>query len=152
MTNSEGPGTGTYSLYTGTTDSINVFYAHLEQKVGLCNVVHTAVDLGVTRVDGKSLFSAGREARTELPARRRLPSFTLGTVNVSPMSMAAAYAVPASGGMYCKPIVLTKITDDDGKSLPVPSADCHRVISTDGRGRDQLHPAGRAHHRDRRRP
>ena len=44
MTNSEGPGTTTDSLYTGTTDSINVFFAHLEQKVGLCNVVKTAVD------------------------------------------------------------------------------------------------------------
>ena len=42
--------------------------------------------------------------------------------------MAAAYAVPAANGVYCKPIVLTKIVDDDGKSLPVPSAGCHRAI------------------------
>ena len=45
------------------------------------------------------------------------------------MSMAAAYAVPASNGVYCKPVVLTKIVDDDGHSLPVPSAHCHQVIS-----------------------
>ena len=133
VVNSEGAGNGTYSLYTGTTDSINVFYADLEQKVGLCNVVHTAADLGLTRVDGKSLFAAdGKPGAPNYqdPADYD-PSFTLGTVDVSPMSMAAAYAVPASGGMYCKPIVLTKITDADGKSLPVPSADCHRVISTE---------------------
>ena len=133
VNNSEGPGTGTYSLYTGTTGSINVFYAHLEQKVGLCNVVRTAADLGLTRVDGKSLFSGDGKKKTasyQYPADDE-PSFTLGTVNVSPMSMAAAYAVPASGGMYCKPTVLTKITDDVGKSLPVPSADCHRVISAE---------------------
>ena len=42
--------------------------------------------------------------------------------------MAAAYATPAAGGVYCKPIVLTKIIDDDGQSLPVPSAGCHQVI------------------------
>jgi membrane peptidoglycan carboxypeptidase len=47
------------------------------------------------------------------------------------MSMAAAYAVPASGGMYCKPVVLSKIVTDNGKSLPVPSAGCHRVISSE---------------------
>jgi membrane peptidoglycan carboxypeptidase len=44
------------------------------------------------------------------------------------MSMAAAYAVPAANGIYCTPIVLTKIVNDDGKSLPVPSAGCHQVI------------------------
>jgi len=26
--------------------------------------------------------------------------------------------------MYCKPIVLSKIVNDNGKSLPVPSAGC----------------------------
>ncbi len=36
VTNAEGPGTSTDSLYTGTTGSINVFFAHLEQQVGLC--------------------------------------------------------------------------------------------------------------------
>ncbi|HKD90053.1 MAG TPA: transglycosylase domain-containing protein, partial [Streptosporangiaceae bacterium] len=34
VANSEGAGHGTYSLYTGTTQSINVFYAKLEQRVG----------------------------------------------------------------------------------------------------------------------
>jgi membrane peptidoglycan carboxypeptidase len=128
VNNSEGPGTGAYSLYTGTTDSINVFYAHLEQQVGLCNTVHTAVDLGLTRADGKSLLSWDGKSQ---PPADDLPAFTLGVVNVSPMSMAAAYAVPASGGMYCKPIVLSKITNGEGKSLPVPSAGCRRVLSTE---------------------
>src|SRR5262249_17775013 len=51
------PGQGAFSLYTGTTQSINVFYAHLEQKAGLCDTVKTAAAMGVTRVDGKSLFA-----------------------------------------------------------------------------------------------
>jgi membrane peptidoglycan carboxypeptidase len=129
VVNAEGPnGGGTYSLYTGTTDSINVFYAHLEQQVGLCNVVHTAVSLGMTRADGKSLLAS--DGPNQQPADD-LPTFTLGAVNVSPMSMAAAYAAPASGGIYCKPIVLTKVIDAAGQSLPVPSAGCHRVMSSD---------------------
>ena len=41
-----GHGSGIFTLYNGTTQSINVFYAHLEQKVGLCNVVKTAVSTG----------------------------------------------------------------------------------------------------------
>jgi membrane peptidoglycan carboxypeptidase len=88
--------------------------------------------MGVTRVDGTSLLQkdvikSGRRTVTLDPADD-IPSFTLGSVDVSPMSMAAAYAVPAANGIYCSPIVLTKIVNDDGKSLPVPSASCHRAI------------------------
>jgi membrane peptidoglycan carboxypeptidase len=127
VTNAEGPGASTDSLYTGTTNSINVFFAKLEQKVGLCNVVRTAVALGVTRADGRSLLSAdgSQEPADDLPA------FTLGVVNVSPMSMAAAYATAASGGIYCNPVALSKVTTETGASIPVPSADCHRVLTSD---------------------
>jgi membrane peptidoglycan carboxypeptidase len=116
---------GTFSLYTGTTDSINTFFAELEQKVGLCNVVHTAVDMGMTFADGASLLSGGTNSADNTP------SFTLGAVNVSPMSMAAAYATVASGGTYCKPVAINRMVNAAGKSLPVPSADCHRVLSSD---------------------
>ncbi len=58
VVNSSASDKGTYTLYTGTADSINTFFAELEQKVGLCNVVHTAVALGMTRADGVSLLKA----------------------------------------------------------------------------------------------
>jgi membrane peptidoglycan carboxypeptidase len=112
---------GTYSLYTGTADSINTFYARLEQKVGLCNVVKTAMNMGLTTVTGESLLKANADSD---------PSFTLGSVNVSPLSMAAAYATAASGGIYCAPVALSKVIDSAGKSIPVPSAGCHRAISS----------------------
>jgi membrane peptidoglycan carboxypeptidase len=144
VTNAEGNGTTTDSLYTGTTNSINVFYAELEKQVGLCNVVRTAAKLGMTRVDGTSLFSwdsndgkrcpRASTAQTEehcLPPADSLPTFTLGTVNVSPLSMAAAYATMAARGEYCSPIAIDKIITDTGASLAVPSAGCHRAISAD---------------------
>jgi membrane peptidoglycan carboxypeptidase len=58
-----------------------------------------------------------------------IPSFTLGSVNVSPLSMAAAYATVAARGMYCAPTAILKITDNTGKNMKVPSAGCHRVFS-----------------------
>lgn len=115
---------GTYSLYTGTADSINTFYARLEQKVGLCNVVKTAAKMGLTTAKGQSLLAKNVNADSD-------PAFTLGTTPVSPLSMAAAYATVASGGTYCSPVALTRVTDSAGKSLPVPSAGCHRVLSPD---------------------
>ena len=121
----------TFTLYNGTTQSINVFYAHLEQKVGLCNVVRTAASLGVHRASGGSLFKGvGKRGKPgyQYPADD-IPSFTLGAVNVSPMTMAAAYATVAARGTYCAPIAIGKIVAGSGSTLPVKSANCHQVIS-----------------------
>jgi membrane peptidoglycan carboxypeptidase len=131
VANAEGPGKGTYSLYTGTTQSINVFYAHLEQQVGLCNVVKTAVSMGDHRADGLSLLAGvGKPGSSSyLPPADEIPSFTLGSINVSPMTMAAAYATVAAGGVYCAPVAIRAITGIGGKVLPVPPTDCHRVMA-----------------------
>jgi membrane peptidoglycan carboxypeptidase len=117
---------GTYSLYTGTTLSINTFYAALERKVGLCDVVKTAAALGVHRANGLSLWA---NAPNQPPADE-IPSFTLGSINVSPLTMAAAYASVASNGIYCAPVALTKIVNEAGATLQVPGAGCHRVMPT----------------------
>jgi membrane peptidoglycan carboxypeptidase len=80
----------------------------------------------MTRVDGTSLLEPDG---TQYSADN-IPSFTLGSVNVSPLSMAAAYATVASRGIYCTPVAITKITTAAGGILSVPSANCHRVLST----------------------
>ncbi len=131
VANAEGNGRGSYTLYTGTTQSINVFYAELEQKVGLCGVVRTAVSLGDHRADGTSLLRAdGQPGKPgyQLPADD-LPSFTLGSVSVSPMTMADAYATVAAQGIYCRPVAISAVVTSNGTRLPVESAGCHRVIS-----------------------
>jgi membrane peptidoglycan carboxypeptidase len=114
-----------YGLYSATVGSINVYFAHLEQQVGLCNVVKTAIDMGMTRADGTSLLSAdGTEPADDIP------SFTLGSVYVSPMSMAAAYASVAARGWYCAPKVLVKIVDTStGAKIPLQPDPCHRDMS-----------------------
>jgi membrane peptidoglycan carboxypeptidase len=129
VTNSEGAGKGIFTLYNGTTGSINVFYAHLEQRVGLCNVVRTAASMGMTFANGASLLRPDKALGQQ--AADDDPSFTLGSVPVAPMSMAAAYATVAARGMYCTPIAISRILNNNGASLPVKSANCHRVFSTD---------------------
>ena len=125
VTNAEGPQSDSnQSLYTGTVQSVNVYFAELEQKVGLCDVVRTAASMGLTRADGTSLLK--RDGSQD--SADNIPSFTLGSVNVSPLSMAAAYATVAARGMYCAPVAIGKILDNTGKSLSVPSANCHRVF------------------------
>ena len=128
LQNAEGPGKGTFTLYNGTTQSINVFYAHLEQKVGLCNVVQTAASLGLTWANGVSLLKPD-PALGQPYSADSIPSFTLGFAPVAPLSMAAAYATVASNGIYCTPVAISQILNPSGESLPVMGANCHRVLS-----------------------
>ena len=118
-------GSTTYSLYAATAQSINVFFAELEQKVGLCNVVKTAANLGVTWADGTPLLKAPKGGLSA----DNITSFTLGSVTVSPLSMATAYATMAARGKYCAPVAMTRIITETGASLPIPSADCRQAIS-----------------------
>jgi membrane peptidoglycan carboxypeptidase len=125
--NDESEGGGHYTLYTGTTLSINTFFAHLEQKVGLCEVVKTADRMGLTWPDGRSLLKTDRSEGHHLSADN-IPSFTLGAANVAPIDVAAADATLPARGIYCHPIVVTSIVDRHGRHLPVKSAGCHRVL------------------------
>lgn len=123
--NAEGPTSGTqvWQMNQATVDSINVYFANLEKQVGLCNTVETAVKMGMTRGDGTSLL---RKDHGQLPADD-LPGFTLGEVNVAPMSMAAAYASVAAQGVYCSPRAITEIVNmSTGKAIPIKKPGCYR--------------------------
>ena len=125
--NDESERGGHYTLYTGTTASINVFFAYLEQKVGLCNVVKTAAQMGLTWPDGKSLLKPDRR-EGHIASADNDPSFTLGADNVTPMGVAAADATLPARGIFCSPVAITKIVTTTGQRLPVESANCHRVL------------------------
>jgi membrane peptidoglycan carboxypeptidase len=118
----------TYSLYTGTTESINVFFAYLEQKVQLCNVIRTASQMGLTWPDGKSLLKPDRREHHAASADND-PSFTLGADNLAPIDVAASDATLPARGIYCSPIAVKKIVTVTGQKLPVESAHCHRALS-----------------------
>jgi len=111
--NSTISGSNSLNMRYGTAWSVNTFFTELEKQVGLCNVITTAEKLGVHTGSGGRLPDVA--------------SFTLGTVPVTPLTMANAYATFAARGRYCDPIVVTSVTQR-GKKLPVPSANCHQAI------------------------
>ncbi|AQZ68105.1 Multimodular transpeptidase-transglycosylase [[Actinomadura] parvosata subsp. kistnae] len=100
VTNDEGGG-GFKSLQTGTWGSVNTFFMKLEEHVGLCDTIKTAKSLGIKRSDGLPL--------TEFE------TFTLGTNEMDPVTVANAYAAIGARGKYCAPMAITKITDRNGK-------------------------------------
>jgi membrane peptidoglycan carboxypeptidase len=107
-----------------------VYFANLEKQVGLCNVVKTAVRMGMTRADGTSLLKWDYHGLDAGPPADDIQSFTLGAIDVSPMNMAAAYASVAANGRYCKPRAIVKVVDaTTGKTVLAPRSYCYRDMS-----------------------
>jgi membrane peptidoglycan carboxypeptidase len=110
---SNSTGFGTYNLYTGTRDSVNTFFAQLEQRTGLCDPVTLAKDMGV-----------------QVPSSDIVPPFTLGVTNTNPLTMAGAYATFAARGQYCEPRPVSQILDADGKVIADYPPKCSQVLPT----------------------
>ncbi|MDK7357902.1 penicillin-binding transpeptidase domain-containing protein, partial [Veillonella atypica] len=79
--------------------SVNTYFVQLEQDVGMCEVTKMTQNAGVKLSSSKDIVTAFQH----------VPSFTLGTAYVSPLSMASAYATFASRGVRCDPIILKSI-------------------------------------------
>jgi membrane peptidoglycan carboxypeptidase len=105
---------GKMNMYNGLRKSVNTYYAQLERDVGLCPVVQMAREMGIV-----------------VPDRDQVGPFTLGVTDVSPLAMAAAYAVPASGGIYCKPQPVERILDMKGQIVKDYTKQCKRVLDPD---------------------
>ncbi|WP_258060358.1 MULTISPECIES: transglycosylase domain-containing protein [unclassified Arthrobacter] len=101
----------------GLTWSANTATVAQASQLDLCDIRDAATRMGVHRaVDGE-------------PLEVNNPSFVLGSQEVTPLTMAAAYATFASGGEYCEPIALTQVSDSRGNAYKVPEEQCERAIS-----------------------
>jgi len=111
---------GSMNMYTGMRLSVNTYFAQLERDAGLCNTVKAAERMGI-----KVPFDPAKGITDQVGP------FTLGVTSVSPLDMAAAYATPASGGMYCKPMPIDSILDANGKEIKKYDSECKRVMNED---------------------
>jgi membrane peptidoglycan carboxypeptidase len=102
------------SLVDATADSINTVYAQVVARLGAANLDATAEAMGIRP--------------SELPAA--YPSQVLGTADVSPLEMAAAYATFADNGVYHAPLLITRVTTANGTVLPLPVQPQSRVVLT----------------------
>jgi penicillin-binding protein 1A len=89
---------GTESVTRGTLQSDNTIYAQLTLDVGPSYIWNMARRLGVRMTPNKPVASIG-----------------LGTLAVSPLDMAAAYATFPAMGIYAKPMAITKVILPGGK-------------------------------------
>ena len=118
---------GHFDMYSGAANSVNNYFVALEQDVGLCEVTQMARTLGLnihplTKKDGS------KETIEESWNSAQVASFTLGARESSPISLANAYATIAARGVRCDPIILSSVSNKEGREYDVPSANCQQVI------------------------
>ncbi|EFL33761.1 penicillin-binding protein [Streptomyces viridochromogenes DSM 40736] len=109
---------GPYDMKEATAKSVNTYYVEMISDIGICPVTTMAKKMGVERADGRKMDQA--------------PSIALGTQEMSPLTMANAYATFASRGMYCTPVAIEAVSQrvgDEKKSLEVPKSTCSRAMS-----------------------
>ena len=84
--------TGPMTLYTGTRESVNTFYAQLERMTGHLRA------LEARQGDGHRASCRRTEDGEDGYPRTIVPSFTLGISDTNPLEMAEAYATFANRG------------------------------------------------------
>jgi len=102
---------GTVSARRALEESMNVATLRAEEKVGLDPIIALAGRCGVEE---------------RLP---KVPSLALGTAEVTPLEMAAAYTTLASGGIHHPVWAIRSITDRKGRSLEPEAPSSSRVVS-----------------------
>jgi penicillin-binding protein 1A len=93
--------------------SVNIAAVRVMRDVGPANVVPWAQALGI-----------------ESPMKPDL-SLALGSYELHPLELAAAYATFAGGGTYAQPTLVTRIVGPDGKEVPLPEAAPSRRVLDD---------------------
>ncbi|MFD3547540.1 transglycosylase domain-containing protein [Streptomyces sp. NPDC058655] len=106
---------GPYALKTAMEKSINTYFVEMIGEIGLCPVSEMTQKLGVVPASGAKLADG--------------PAIALGSEEMSPLTMANAYAAFANRGVYCTPVAIESITDSHGKALAVPKSKCDRAMS-----------------------
>jgi membrane peptidoglycan carboxypeptidase len=112
--NDEGEGGGPMSAYTATVNSVNTAYVAMAHELDLCKIRDTAASFDVHRADGGGLESN--------------PASVLGTNEISPLSMATAFAGIANAGKVCTPIAIDRILDASGKQVAAPTSKCTQAV------------------------
>ncbi|MDN4171964.1 transglycosylase domain-containing protein [Nocardioides sp. SOB77] len=110
---------GYMDMYRGTRESVNTYFAQLEQLTGICEPYELAKAMGVdlTNPEGEG---------PGLP--ERVPSFVLGIPDASPLEMAEAYATFGARGLHCDAHPVVAIEDSRGTVLKEYEPECEQVM------------------------
>lgn len=140
--NYEGGGGGQIDIVDATARSVNAAYARLEVEVlgdgdpfaGAAKVAEVARKLGIpfpTEAEVKERCGDEYLRTSACTPADRLPSIALGSREIAPIDLAAAYATFANDGVYNRPTLVARITDASGKELYRAKTSPERAISSE---------------------
>lgn len=98
-----------------TAWSVNSSFVAMASQLDLCKLKQTAQAFGVHRADGGELGMN--------------PSDVLGTQELAPVTMAAAFAGIANNGLTCTPVAIDKIVKANGEEVAPPASTCTQSVT-----------------------
>mgnify|MGYP003734038463 FL=1 len=122
---------GTYkdgmTLREALAHSPNTTFIQLIEQVGVPAVVDMSVKLGLRSYEVPGTFD-GEASIADYMKDANLGSYTLGPTAVNPLELSNVGATLASGGRWCEPNPIAKITDRDGQEIFLERPACEQAI------------------------
>jgi membrane peptidoglycan carboxypeptidase len=123
---------GKRAMWDGFGRSVNTYFVPLEERVGAENAVDAAKRLGIQfRAHGTPEAPSDAELSATPQAAHLWGAFTLGVSATTPLDLANAYATLAADGLYCEPIPVMEIRDNNGNKLDAANPRCKQVVNQD---------------------
>lgn len=111
VNNYDGRGGGLMDLRKATELSVNSYYVQLIDLIGADKVAAMGQKLGIQQ---------------ELPPYL---SLALGSIAVTPLELASAYATMANEGSWCQPYSITRISTPDNRTVVRNEPNCERRVT-----------------------
>ncbi|MCK7637362.1 transglycosylase domain-containing protein [Corynebacterium sp. P7202] len=115
------------TLKDALAHSPNTTFVKLIEMVGVSPTVDMAVKLGLRDYAEPGSFD-GESSIADYMKDNNLGSFTLGPTAVNPLELANVAATVASGGVWCEPNPIVRVTDRHGRDVTPDRPDCERVL------------------------
>nr|WP_304503530.1 transglycosylase domain-containing protein [Corynebacterium lemuris] len=107
--------------------SPNTTFIQLIEQVGVPAVVDMSVKLGL-RSYAEPGTHDGERSIADYMKEANLGSYTLGPTPVNPLELANVGATIASGGRWCEPNPIAKVTDRGGQEVFLERPDCENAV------------------------
>ncbi|HWV50776.1 MAG TPA: transglycosylase domain-containing protein [Microbacterium sp.] len=113
--------------YTGTVmeftkRSLNTGFLAMATQLDMYDINSMAERLGV------ELGKVDPKLNSKSVTAQNLLNDVIGSKNIAPIDMAAAYATVANKGIYCTPRAIDKIVTQDGTEMKLPESSCEQVL------------------------
>jgi membrane peptidoglycan carboxypeptidase len=123
---------GSMNVTDALAQSPNTAFAKLITQIGVARAVDMAIKLGLRSYadpgTARDYNPDSNESLADFVKRQNIGSFTLGPIEVNALELSNVAATLASGGVWCPPSPIDKLTDRNGNEVSVTTEACDQVV------------------------